>query len=513
MEKIPPYGILSHRWEEEEVTFQEMQFDEARQDKKGFQKIRMCCQKGKNDNLGYIWVDTCCIDKTSSSEFQEAINSMFHWYQKADKCYTYLSDVDINWRDNLGSSSQSFSESVWFQRGWTLQELIAPTEVCFFDQRWRTLGDKQSLKHEISAATGISLSILEGKSRLQDISVAEKMSWASRRITKRVEDRAYSLLGLFDVNMPMLYGEGKKALRRGQESVTARARKRYGEGKKAFRRLQEEIITQSEDHTLFAWYGIRIEQPGMLTLEPDNFALCQNITNVAERERRYPYSVTSRGLSITLSLKPWTVDTYLAVIKCNIKPTSGRNDDGCKRRMGIFLRKLNDDQYARVNVAGEEVVTTTSSEEGLSECRDVLVNVCQWELPFEEAVSIAEERMHGFRISSELLEHDSRGNRLFKIEGNLRTTLEKPEAMLGSRLCGIVGILDISEQRRKIKIITLGFDFDLNPVCFLAESSAILSVSNITSEQRHNGLSIFQRSPEYLLEWNEITSEGLALHN
>ncbi|MCJ1379929.1 hypothetical protein MMC17_003032 [Xylographa soralifera] len=340
MEEIPAYGILSHRWEEEEVTFQEMQSDEARRNKRGFQKIQMCCRIAKED---FIWVDTCCIDKTSSSELQEAINSMYQWYQNAHGCYAYLFDVGCDWRADQVPSSLAFQESGWFQRGWTLQELLAPDEISFYGQHWRELGNKNSLQLEISAATGISLHILSGRSRLQDVSVAERMSWASKRATKRVEDRAYSLLGIFDVRMPMLYGEGKKA----------------------FLRLQEEILKQSDDHSLFAWRGIKIGQPGMLALEPEDFATCRNITNERVRTGRNPYSVTNRGLSINLLLKPWTIDTYLAVIMCSGMPADAE-DAGRPGLMGIFLRRLTeDDQYARVSVYGVEIVTIPLPEGGL----------------------------------------------------------------------------------------------------------------------------------------------------
>ncbi|MCJ1292975.1 hypothetical protein MMC34_004528 [Xylographa carneopallida] len=487
-----------------------MQSGQALQEnKKGFQKIQMCCHKAKTTGLEYVWVDTCCIDKTSSSELQEAINSMFQWYRNAVICYAYLFDVQID-SDNTLSSSQSFQDSVWFKRGWTLQELLAPTEMVFYGEGWHELGDKHLLKHELSAATGISLSVLEGKIELQDISIAERMSWASERKTERVEDRAYSLLGIFDVSMPMLYGEGKKA----------------------FRRLQEEIIKYSDDHTIFAWKGMKHKNPGMLALEPDDFASCQNLVNVRVRKGRNPYSVTNRGLSITLSLKPWTIDTYLAVIYCDKTVNNNAEKDSRQNLMGIFLRRLDDDdQYARVSVSAIELMTIKRSSNGASlpGFRDVTVNVRQVELPNEEFASVAEERVSGFRISDELLEYDSKGKRLFEIKGNLTVGREKPnETTPGREICGIVGKLDISKQKRRIEVITLGFDFEFNPVCFLAESSgyaqkgrmfdksgkfAINGDWDLTPEEVHNSKGIHERTPEDVMGWNSIMPDGTALVN
>jgi hypothetical protein len=505
------YAILSHRWEEgEEVTFQEMESGQApHNNKKGFQKIQMCCQQARKLGLDYLWADTCCIDKSSSSELQEAINSMFQWYQHAIICYAYLFDVQID-PNSVLLSSQSLHESVWFRRGWTLQELLAPAKMVFYGQDWYELGDKQSLKHELSAITGISLDVLEGNSRLQDIPVAERMSWASWRTTERVEDRAYSLLGIFDVSMPMLYGEGTKS----------------------FLRLQEEIIRRSDDHTIFAWTGIKHEHPGMLALRPDDFGSCHGLVNVRVRRGRHPYAVTNRGLSITLSLKPWTIDTYLAAIFCD-RTSKKDTKDNAQRLMGVFLRRLDeDDQYARVSLPGcTELVTILQAKDGntLSGYRDVLVNVRQAELPALETFDLATERVTGFRISNELLEYDSKGRPLFEARGDLRFEWGRiNEAVLGSNICGIVGKLDISKQKRKIEVLTLGFDFDFNPVCFLAESSAVgekvrvLDRSgklntrgdwDLTPEEIHYNKGLYQRTPEDTIGWNTITPEGVVRPN
>ena len=160
-----------------------------------------------------------CIDKSSSAELTEAMNSMFRWYCEAAKCYVYLSDVSIRNSDESDHFHQSdFQESRWFTRGWTLQELIAPAFLEFFSLEGKLIGDKRSLEQQIYQITGIPLQALRGNP-LSNFTIAERFSWAAKRDTTRKEDRAYCLLGLFDVSMPLIYGEGEKALTRLQDEI------------------------------------------------------------------------------------------------------------------------------------------------------------------------------------------------------------------------------------------------------------------------------------------------------
>lgn len=222
---IPCYAILSHTWgnDTEEVTFKDIK-DGTGKFKAGYKKIQFCGEQAKRDGIPYFWVDTCCIDKTNNSELTEAINSMFRWYSNAEKCYAYLSDVSSSTIDNNDSSNQppwesAFRRSKWFTRGWTLQELIAPTSVEFFSKDWQKLGDKASLRQYIHEITGISVKALERVS-LSDFSVDERFSWAEKRVTTRIEDNAYSLLGIFDIYMGLIYGEGREnALRRLRQKI------------------------------------------------------------------------------------------------------------------------------------------------------------------------------------------------------------------------------------------------------------------------------------------------------
>ncbi|PVH83065.1 HET-domain-containing protein [Cadophora sp. DSE1049] len=215
---IPEYAILSHTWDERELLLEDFKCVDAK-DLPGFEKVDNCCKLAANREFEYVWIDTCCIDKNSSAELQEAINSMYRWYKNAEVCFAYLSDVSSN--TDL-TKSTAFKSSLWFTRGWTLQELIAPRNVEFYGNddagKWSEIGTKSSLRSTIAEITGIPIDVLK-TGDVKGISIATRMSWASRRKTKRVEDQAYSLMGIFDVHMPMVYGEGKRAFERLQEEI------------------------------------------------------------------------------------------------------------------------------------------------------------------------------------------------------------------------------------------------------------------------------------------------------
>jgi hypothetical protein len=199
-----PYAILSHTWgaDDEEVTFRDL-VEGTGKNKAGYDKIRFCGEQAALDGLRYFWVDTCCIDKSSSAELSTAINSMFRWYRDAKKCYVYLSDV------TKSDSQSAFRESRWFKRGWTLQELIAPKSVEFFSRNKERIGDKESLKLQIHEITGIDIQALQG-TPLSRFSFAERRLWMESRETKLEEDNAYALLGILDIHMPVIYGEGRE---------------------------------------------------------------------------------------------------------------------------------------------------------------------------------------------------------------------------------------------------------------------------------------------------------------
>jgi hypothetical protein len=213
----PPYAILSHTWDRQEVAFEDFEIlnnaeDTGAKCKTGWDRIRFCAQQAKRDALDYLWVDTCCIDKANNMELQQAINSMFCWYQNAKKCYVYLSDVEYN--TSIGDSKSlrrwepAFRKSRWFTRGWTLQELLGPASIAFYSKEGELLGDKQSLKDSIHEITKIPALALEG-CPLSEFSIEERLSWIAKRTTMFKEDKVYCLLGIFGVYLPLIYGEGE----------------------------------------------------------------------------------------------------------------------------------------------------------------------------------------------------------------------------------------------------------------------------------------------------------------
>lgn len=223
---IPPYAILSHTWEEGEVLFRDMADRVRAMTKPGWEKIRDACVLADIQGHRYIWIDTCCIDKSSSAELSEAINSMYRYYRESVVCYAYLCDVN---------DDAQIASSRWFTRGWTLQELIAPRRLELYSASWDYIGGRNDpdLLPVISSASLVDEYVLSGAVAPNAVSVAKRMYWASSRTTTRKEDEAYCLMGLFDVNMPLLYGEGEKA----------------------FARLQQEITKITDDQSIFAWYG------------------------------------------------------------------------------------------------------------------------------------------------------------------------------------------------------------------------------------------------------------------
>ncbi|KAK3374669.1 HET-domain-containing protein [Podospora didyma] len=343
----PRYAILSHTWEEDEVSFQEFtSLTRAElQKKKGFAKIDHTCRLARGSSISWAWIDTCCIDKTSSAELTEAINSMYRWYAKSFVCYAYLSDLtapkttDDNKNLDWSKRVAKYASCRWFTRGWTLQELIAPARLGFYNADWAFQGEKSSLSEELAEITKISKDVLQNKTPLTTVSVAQRMSWASSRQTTREEDMAYCLLGIFDVQIPLLYGEG---------------------GPKAFLRLQEEIVKELNDLSLFAW---RWNNPdtttrkqkyaGILATSPGDFADSGDIILTRDSMYNNECAVTSKGLRFTpvadggLRLGGSSTDdvqnnTYVMYLHCRRRWSSEASV------LGISLRQHGCDVYTRV---------------------------------------------------------------------------------------------------------------------------------------------------------------------
>ncbi|KAJ2900730.1 Vegetative incompatibility protein HET-E-1 [Zalerion maritima] len=310
------YAILSHTWEKEEVTYDAMQDLEAARTKAGFPKIEKACQVSREAGLDYVWVDTCCINKSSSSELSEAINSMYRWYRNSKLCFALLSDLD----PRAKTKEYWLSRCRWFTRGWTLQELIAPTDVVFLDRDWTRRGSKLDLVDDINSITGIDHDILKDAEGLPLVSLARRMSWAANRKTTRIEDQAYSLLGVFDVNMPMLYGEGHKA----------------------FKRLQEAILTSTTDLSVFAWQAQSASlYEGLLARSPDEFAHCRTVLQTRSQfQFQGEITLTNKGIKISPTLGHYQDGMYVMDLHCHHTDANGK-----PKPIGIYLSHKMDAYY------------------------------------------------------------------------------------------------------------------------------------------------------------------------
>lgn len=327
-----PYAILSHTWgsDEDEVVYTDILNGKAHTRKTFETKVVYTCRRAIADRYKYAWIDTCCIDKSSSAELSEAINSMFYWYRKSAVCYVLLSDVPGD--TNIDDPNSAFAKARWFTRGFTLQELLAPPDVVFYSGDWLELGTKTGLCTTLAAITKIDIDVLIGNRPIEATSIANRMGWAASRVTKRPEDIAYCLMGIFSVNMPLLYGEGSRA----------------------FIRLQEEIMKSSIDHSLFAWVdedAPEEEMRGVLARSPSVFSKTRMISPYQPWNKQEPYVMTNMGLSIDLPVNQvtGTDGMFVACLDC---PTSDLSEETF---FGIFLRKMamaNDDmRFTRVKAS------------------------------------------------------------------------------------------------------------------------------------------------------------------
>ncbi|EAQ90321.1 hypothetical protein CHGG_02256 [Chaetomium globosum CBS 148.51] len=319
----PAYAILSHTWDADEVTLQQLAAADlfALRGSARFDKIQGACALARTrDALDYVWVDTCCIDKTSSAELSEAINSMFAWYRDAAVCYVYLSDLKPGeFRDLF----RDLPACRWFTRGWTLQELVAPRKVLFFDREWNYRGSKKELAQLLETITNIPMAVLRHEAELNHFAVARRMSWAANRETTRVEDVAYCLLGIFDVNLSLIYGEGIKA----------------------FARLQAAILQSTPDLSIFAWvdYSItRREYAGILANGPAQFAHCKEMGAAVGDLAHANFTMTTRGIQTDASLiSARSHETMRSAVVLDTRCLMGGIF------IGVHIRKIGGSLYAR----------------------------------------------------------------------------------------------------------------------------------------------------------------------
>ncbi|KAI0114223.1 HET-domain-containing protein [Hypoxylon sp. NC0597] len=391
------------------VLFQDIESaDHALLEKKrGFLKLLKCCD--------------CSINRSDDTELQESINSMYRWYENADRCYVYLKDTS----KPISGSLVLGEEEDWFKRGWTLQELVAPKQVIFYDRL-----------------------------ALQDCSIAERMSWACDRETTKDEDRAYSLLGLFDVNIPMLYGEGEI---------------------KVFLRLQEEIIKISDDHSIFAWKGVH-KAHGVLATSSEAFRGCSTMRRTLSHEGQNAFSMTNSGFSIALDSRLWVLDTYMAPIRCE---------------------EVTENYYARVRVCGQDFCHSPFFKARWSCGTPVYLRQPGTEA---EEVGVNYKRLNGFRLSELLKSSTWKGK-----DQNAQEQFITFEP--GNFKWHNVGELELSGYR-EFEFARVGFDFDFNPTLLLCESGyefpKYFSICPLTKDEadRNNGSSqgLFGNK----IEWNRV---------
>ncbi|PIL27090.1 hypothetical protein GSI_10230 [Ganoderma sinense ZZ0214-1] len=368
-ESVPEgYAILSHVWDKKEQTFQEVQALRIRCAEDGtnprdfvHDKVREFCILAERGGHEWGWADMCCIDKTSSTELSEAIVSMYRYYSLAEVCYVYLRDVPTASEDDLWRPKSAFRESRWHRRGWTLQELIAPSLVLFLSCTWEILGAKAGLGDLLEEITRVPAAVLRLADEPSDHCVAARMSWAANRETTRPEDEAYCLMGIFGIFMPPLYGEGRNA----------------------FLRLQEEILRQIDDPSIFAWgdvyspvaglpdkkellalwnfhaLGIRgIGAHGCFAHSPSDFCLGHHMKRRTEhspylmeslRERPKQSSISDLSKLPTFNITSYGVEAHLPVFQTRLKEFSGFvalllgiefvASDHRPRTLGLFLRE------------------------------------------------------------------------------------------------------------------------------------------------------------------------------
>ena len=438
--EVPDYAILSHVWRADEVGFERYTSSKV-STKLKYAKIDNCCLRAAADGISHVWIDTCCIDKRSSSELSEAINSMYRWYTRARVCYAYLDDVAPG---DLG-----FDQSEWFERGWTLQELLAPSDVVFYNHDWQRIGTKVIMKERIALITRIERSALEGGRRLASFSVAQRLAWACHRRTTLIEDRAYSLMGLFKVNMPLLYGEGQEA----------------------FTRLQEEIIKRTDDHTIFAWDPHTQTPQGiwpLLAKSVDDFADCHDIIQFPDvsmpRVRRQPFQLTNMGIAIQLPfrLTPVKQETYIAALCCAILGRDGRPP----QPFGIFLYSTHlaeDLLFTRVLVDGESMVQLDEA--------DIFTKSLKIIVRQHNLGSHLPRNVQGFRIMS--FDGGVESNLARRLHRRDEDQVEENIMAIAEGQTGTVGVVEFTAPSHPLGAVKFGLDSGSFPfIAFYARRPA-----------------------------------------
>lgn len=246
------------------------------------------------------------------------VTGMYRWYEQAEVCFAFLEDFEA------GSDYSALSGCRWFTRGWTLQELLAPRAFQFYDKHCTIFGSRHDLAQQLESITGIPVSILRNERSITEASTAQRMFWASKRQTTRTEDMAYCLLGIFNVNLPLLYGEG---------------------GQKAFARLQRQILMQPRDDTIYFWHSEESKLRGMLAESPSEFSrssriVCNRLHDLYEGSRRPTF--TDHAVELTISplddIFAWLVPSATVTRRVHMACAT-QGQIGFTKRLAIVLRR------------------------------------------------------------------------------------------------------------------------------------------------------------------------------
>ena len=312
---IPPYITVSHCWDKDEIVYDDMAGLDSATERASFSKFRNAGRIATSLGIPWIWIDTVCINRSSTTELTEAVNSSFRWFRDSNTCIVYLDDLTYEPTANEQDLEIALRRCRWMRRCWTLQELIAPPRVKFYDSEWRFIGSKKSLLHILSRITRVNEEVLEDANCLAEYAVGVRMSWAAHRLAHRIEDMAYSLIGIFDVSMPIIYGEGVRS----------------------FLRLQEEILKYIDDATLFAWqaYGSQMYR-GLFASSPSEFSHFTTLSTTKSSRLQGLVCTTSSGVIIESLF--WIDNAHKAVILgISVEDT----DLSTSKCMGVLLREWN----------------------------------------------------------------------------------------------------------------------------------------------------------------------------
>ncbi|KAK3681119.1 heterokaryon incompatibility protein-domain-containing protein [Podospora appendiculata] len=419
-DEVPKYGILSHTWEHGDVSYKDWEADTAvsiaasRSSKAGFANISGACKKTVEHGLDWLWVDTNCIDKSSSAELSEAINSMFQWYARAEFCFAYLSDVHARARGlrlmilhrtprKQGARARARARARLARApGAPARGLLRGRLDLYMGSR-----DDRRLRHTIAAVTGIHERFLARQIPATTASIAKKMSWLARRRTTRAEDTAYCMLGLFDINMPLLYGEG--AL-------------------KAFTRLQEELIKVSNDHSIFCWSwteSVPATWTSMLAPAPDTFAHAAAFGPTKGDPEVSVYAMTNAGLSIRLPVLYAHNAQYLAVLNAR---TFGPALTGGPRQNRACIGLAGQRRGALLHVRRSALPSRDPLEWNVSHAAGDVAKQDLVVMKRSAAVS---------RLTSDGLQRDAAGYRAGLLPFGLVLTYESPELLAAWRRAGV----------------------------------------------------------------------------